>query len=95
MRLLMLLTSAMLVAGCPAAPLCHCQLSDRCAQLEVECDAYNVTCNGRFGKDGPCPLEAAVGSCVVDDTRTDFYYSPDFTTASADAKCEGFFTPLP
>jgi hypothetical protein len=94
-RLVLLLTCAILVAGCPATPLCHCQLSDRCTQLEVDCAAYNVTCNGRDGKDGPCPSADAVGSCVVDDTRTDYFYSPDFTTASADAVCDGFFTPLP
>lgn len=96
MRLLMLLTCAMLVAGCPATPHCHCQLSDRCTQLEVECAAYNVTCNGKDGKEGRCPTDGGVGSCVVEETRTDYYYTPQFTTEAAQAQCDGgFFTPLP
>ena len=84
-----------LLAGCPATPYCHCQLSDRCAEFTQDCQETGIVCNGKDGKDGKCSLIDAVGSCVIDDTRTDYFYTPDFTTASADIECDGFFTPLP
>jgi len=88
------------LAGCPATPYCHCQLSDRCAEFTLDCQEWGITCVGKDGrkqdgKDGKCSLIDAVGSCVIDDTRTDYFYTPDFTTASADEMCEGFFTALP
>jgi hypothetical protein len=95
-RLLAIVIGAALLAGCPPTPHCHCQLSDRCVELAVDCNDSNVTCNGRDGKDGRCATDGGVGSCVVEGTRTDYFYATEFTTDSARAQCDGgFFTPLP
>ncbi len=99
MRLFAILSFALcasLLAGCPKAPHCYCLLSDRCVEFEEDCEASNITCNGTFGKDGKCARDGGVGSCVVDETRTDYFYSPAFTSATAHDRCDGgFFTPLP
>jgi hypothetical protein len=96
MRVLVFLLFAAALAGCPATPYCHCQLSDRCVQFKEDCTADGITCNGQDGKDGRCTPDGGVGSCVVDMSRTDYFYSPQFTSQTAHATCDGgFFTPLP
>lgn len=91
---------AIVLSGCSKLPYCHCDLPDQCAQIQEDCIESNITCKVESavtpGLEGKCSVRGdAVGVCVVGSSLTLYYYASGYTSASADADCDGSFTPLP